>query len=66
MFPSSLKTEALRRISKLVDTELEASEVFRRRIDKTEFLEVWSEQMDKNVTPEELLSIPEDELTISL
>ncbi len=63
MSASSLKTEALRRISKLTDKELEASEVFRRLIDKIEFLDIWSEQMEGNVTPEELLSISEEELT---
>ena len=59
----SLKTEALRRISKLTDKELEATEVFGRLIDKIEFLDIWSEQMEDNVTPEELLSISEEELT---
>ena len=59
----SLKTEALRRISKPTDKELEASEVFGRLIGKIKFLDIWSEQMEENVTPEELLSISEEELT---
>ena len=63
MSASSLKIEALRRISKLTNKELEASEVFRRLIDKIEFLDIWLEQVEDNVTPEELLSISEEELT---
>jgi hypothetical protein len=59
---SPLKTKALRRLSKLTDKRLEASEVFRRLINKTEFLDIWSEQMNENVIPEELLSISEEEL----
>ena len=60
---SSLKVEALHRISKLVDKELEASEVFRRTVGKTELMETCSRLMNKKVSPAELLSISEAELT---
>jgi len=63
MSASSLKIEALRRISKLVDKELEASEVFRRTVGKTELMETCSRLMEKKVSPAELLSISEAELT---
>ena len=59
----SFKTAALHRISKLVDKELESSKVFRRTVDKPELMESCSKLMDKKVDPEELLSIPEEELT---
>ena len=60
----SMKAKTLHRISKLVDKVFEDREIYRREIDKPEFLETWSTQMDKkNTSPEELLSITEKELT---
>ena len=59
----SLKNRALCRISKIVDKELEASEVFRKEIDKTELMETCSRLMEKKVHPQELLLISEEELT---
>ncbi|MCH8292288.1 hypothetical protein IH992_14435 [Candidatus Poribacteria bacterium] len=60
---NSLKNTALNRISKIVDQVFKESEIFNEEVDKTEFMQVYSDLIDNGSSPKELISIADEELT---
>ena len=63
MSPKSMKDTALKRISKIVDEVFEDSEIFKEEVDKTEFMQHFSDRLGNGLTPTELIAITEEELT---
>ena len=63
MSPKSMKDKALKRISKIVDEVFEDSEIFKEEVDKTEFMQHFSDRLGNGLTPTELIAITEEELT---
>ncbi|MBI1925846.1 hypothetical protein HYR99_16550 [Candidatus Poribacteria bacterium] len=64
MSAPSLKTQAMCRVSQIADKVFEEKEVYRRRVDRADFLGIYATLMDeKKLSPEEVLSIAEAELT---
>lgn len=64
MSTPSLKTQALCRVSQIADKVFEEKEVYRRRVDRADFLGIYATLMDeRKLSPEDLLSITEAELT---
>jgi hypothetical protein len=63
MSTERLKQKALARISTIVDKVFEDSEVYRKEIDRTAFMQYFSNRLENGLVPEEVISITEEELT---
>jgi hypothetical protein len=63
MSAESLKDTALHRISKIVDQACEESEIFREEVNKAEFMGYFSDRIENGLSPDEFISITDEELT---